>query len=268
MRKKRRTRSRAGLGAPWRSGFLVAAGALLAPWALACTPPPPRKPLEMEHIGTVRNEPRTPVDEDVDSGVTSPNSATPLPGRESACATGEIDDLAEALKRCESTMPRASELPTGLKDKLEVKVNAGTVSITPGGRVDLTVILRNKSSDTLPLFFSGDPAPRFDVEAVDARGKRVDLPPGKAPKVPARDAKGYRVTLSAGGTARLRLSWDAVKTKWAPERAKTWEGRGPPRAPAGNLPAGKYTLRIVIPLIGAFEKGELDVPKVSIEVGT
>jgi len=234
----------------------------------ACSPPPQRKPLEMEFIGTVRNEPRAPVSDDSDAGVTSPNSATPLPGRESPCASSELDDLAEALKRCESTLPRASELPTGLKEKLEVRVNAGTLSITPGGRVDLTVTFRNKSNDTLPLFFSGDPFPRFDVEAVDAKGRRVDLPPGKPPKMPARDTKGYRVTLSAGGTARLRLSWDAVKTKWAPERAKTWEGKGPPRAPAGNLPAGKYTLKLVIPLIGAFEKGELDPPKVAMEVGS
>ena len=41
-----------------------------------------------------------------------------------------------------------------------------------------------------------------------------------------------------------------------------------PQREAGPLAAGKYMLRVVLPLIGVFEKGELDVPKVPIEVGS
>ena len=76
------------------------------------------------------------------------------------------------------------------------------------------------------------------------------------------------MTLAPGGTARVKIPWDAVKTRWAPEKAKTWEGRGYPRLPAGPLAPGKYVLRVVIPLVGVFEKGELDVPKLPIEVGS
>jgi hypothetical protein len=111
--------------------------------------------------------------------------------------------------------------------------------------------------------------PRFDIEAVESKGRRVDLPTGKPPKTltaPAREVKAARVTLAPGETARVKIPWEAVKFRWAPERAKSWEGRGYPRAPAGPLGAGKYTLRVVLPLIGVFEKGELDVPKVAIDV--
>src|SRR5205823_934345 len=112
-------------------------------------------------------------------------------------------------------------------------------TITPGGRVDVTVTLRNKSNEPLTLWFSGDPTPRFEVEALDAKGKRVDVPSGKQPAwpkgtaPPSRDVKGSRYTLEKGGSARLKLLWDASKWKWAPERAKTWEGRGFPREKSG-----------------------------------
>jgi hypothetical protein len=79
--------------------------------------------------------------------------------------------------------------------------------------------------------------------------------------------KAARITLAPGGSARVKIAWDAVQTRWAPEKVKTWEGRGYPRVAAGPLPAGKYVLRVVIPLVGVFEKGELEVPKLPIEVG-
>jgi len=235
---------------------------------LACSAPAQRRPIEMQPIGTVKNEKRT-VDEPGDSPVTTPNSATPSAAKEAACNASDVEDLAEALRQCETAMPKAADLPTNLREKLEIRVNAGTLSITPGGRVDLTITLRNKSNEPLPLWFALDPMARFDTETLDAKGKRVDLPAGKPPKSPSPPSpKAARITLSAGGTARMKLAWDAVKTKFAPERAASWDRKGPPRAPAGNLPNGKYTLRVLIPLIGAFEKGELDPPKFPIEVGS
>ena len=234
-----------------------------------CEPPARRKPVEMAPIGTVPIATRTA--EEPDGGTTTtPNSGTPI-ARESPCTGGDFEALDDSLKQCDSAMPKAGEVPSGMRDKLEVRVSPSTPSTAPGGRVEVTVTFRNKSSEPLPLYFSGDPSPRFEIEAVDGRGKRADLPTGKPPKSPAmpsRDVKASRIVLTPGGTAKVRISWDAVKTRWAPEKVKGWEGRGYARAPSGPLATGKYTLRVVIPLIGVFEKGELDVPKLSMEVGS
>jgi hypothetical protein len=243
-------------------------GALLVS---ACSPSPRPKTIEMQPIGTVPDVPRAPED-DGEGDVTTPNSATPSPAKVAACTSTSFDDLEEALKGCEVSMPSSSELPR-VKGKLDVRVTASTPSTTPGGRVDLQIVFRNTSSEALPLIFTGDPAPRFDVEAVDAKGKRVDLPAGKQPGYPrgyippSREVKAYRVMLGGGGTARLKMAWDAVKTTWAPDKAESWEGRGFPRVPAGPLKKGTYTLRIVLPLVGVFEKNELGIPKVPTVVG-
>jgi len=235
---------------------------------VACPPPAQPKPLEMQPIGTVPIVDRTPKDDGSDSGVTAPNSATPIAQGE-ACSGGDLDPLDDVLRRCEAPMPKNAELPSGMKDKLEVRLTPSTTQITPGGRVDVTVVLHNKSNEPLPLWFSGDPTPRFEVEAFDAKGKRVDIPPGKQPPYPkgtappTREVKASKITLEKGGTARMKVPWDAVKTKWAPEKAKTWEGRGFPRVPSGPLPAGKYNLRVVLPILN-----DVDLPKLPIEVAT
>jgi hypothetical protein len=252
----------------------LASGALLLAHAvvtLGCAPPPQRKPLEMTPIGTVPNIPRK-AEESEGGATTTPNSGTPLSAtKESPCSGGDFDALDETLRQCDSGMPRAGEVPAGMRDRLEVRVTSSAISTPPGSRIEVTVTLRNKSSDPLPLFFSGDPAPHFEVDAFDAKGRRVDLPTSKQPKtpaVPARDVKASKVTLTPGGTARLRIPWEAVKMRWAPEKVKGWEGRGYPRVAAGGLPAGKYTLRAVLPLIGVFEKGDLEIPKLVIDVGS
>ncbi len=237
--------------------------------AAGCGPPKQRRPVEMAPIGTVPVVVRT--TEEPDGGTTTtPNSGGSLAAKEGPCSSDDFESLEDALKQCESKMPRTGEVPNGMRDRLEVRVTSGTPTIAPGGRADLSLTLKNKSNEPLPLYFTGDPTPRFEVEATDAKGKRVDLPPGKPPKTPtapARDVKAARITLAPGGSARVRIAWDAVKTRWAPEKVKTWEGRGYPRVSAGPLGAGKYTLRVVIPLVGVFEKGEIEVPKLPIEVG-
>jgi hypothetical protein len=226
-----------------------------------------RKPIEMEPIGTVKNVQRAPVEDNSDASVTSPNSGTPNPATQTACSGSDFESLDEALRQCEAPMPKAADAPA-LKDKLEVRVTASTTSTTPGGRVDLQVILRNKSDASVVVYFTGDPNPRFEVEASDAKGKRADLPKEKWPGYPkgfkpeAREAKAWKITLDKNGTARLKVTWDAVKTKWAPEKAKAWEGRGFPRSPAGGLAPGKYQLKVLLPVYG-----DVDVPKVAVDVG-
>lgn len=245
-----------------------AAVAALAVVLGGCAAPAQRRPIEMTPIGTVPDVERTVVE--LDGGTTTtPNSGTASPAKEAACTMNEIEALDQALRGCETPMPRAGDIPAGLADKLELSVTSSAPSTTPGGRIDVTLTLKNKSNDPLALYFSGDPKPRFEVEAFDAKGaRRVDLPTGKAPKTaypPARPAKASRITLMPGGTARMRVPWDAVKTRWAPEKVKTWEGRGPARTVLANLPYGKYLLRLALPLI-AFEKVEIELPKVGIEV--
>ncbi len=244
-----------------RKPRLLVAAALSLAFAgfAACEPGLQHKTLEMQPIGTVRNDPPPPPD------AVSPSSGTLT--KSDACTGLDFDPLDKALEPCEVPMPKPSELPSGLKDKLDVKVTPSTPQISGGGRVDLTVVVHNKSNEPVVLFFSGDPTPRFDVEAFDARGKRVDIPSGKQPPwpkgaaPPVREVKASRVTLEKNGSARMKVSWDAMKMKWAPDLAKTWDGRGYPRVPSGPLPKGKYALRVVLPLIT-----DVDAPKVAIEV--
>lgn len=241
--------------------------ACAASWLLAfsaCTTPLPRKQIEMESIGTVKNVPK-PIEDNSPGPTTSPNSGTANAAKEASCTMSEVENLEERLRTCDVPMPKANDVPP-IKDKLEVKVTASTPSTTPGGRVDLVLTLRNTTDNSLPLYFTGDPSPRFDVEAYDAKGRtRVDIPAGKFPGYPkgfkpeAREAKAARITLEKNGSARVKVPWDAVKMKWAPDKAKTWEGRGYPRTPAGPMPPGKYTLRVVMPVIGDVEAPKLEV---------
>ncbi len=220
----------------------------------------------MEPIGTVKDVPTRPAPDETEGSVTTPNSGTPMPGS-GPCAASDFDNLEEVLRQCEVPMPKSSDVPS-IKDKIEVTVTTSTPSTTPGGRIDVQVVLRNKTSEPVAIYFTGDPKPRFDLETLDAKGRRADLPATKWPGYPkgvkpeAREAKAARVTIDRRGTARIRLTWDAVRTKWAPERAKVWDGRGYPRMTAGPLGPGKYSLRVILPLLG-----DVDLPKVPVEVG-
>lgn len=243
--------------------WLMSLGGLLL--LFGCSSPRVPKPLEMEPIGTSRDIPTTPLDDDNDSDVTTPNSGTPSPGTTS-CSASEFENLEETLRFCEVPMPRASDVPS-VKDKLDVQAVANPPSTTPGGRLEVLVTFRNKSGEPLPLYFTGEPIPRFELEALDARGRRIDLPPGKWPGYPKgfkpepREAKAAKVTLEKNGVARVKLGWDAVKMKWAPDKAKVWEGSGYPRVPSGSLSKGKYVLRLVLPILG-----EIEAVKIPVEV--
>jgi hypothetical protein len=246
--------------------MIGAAVPLLFLFLMGCPQPYVPKKLEMEAIGTTKNVPTDTPDLSGDGGTVSPNSGTPNPdGVSSLCTGADFDDLGDTLKSCDTPMPKAADFAS-MKDKLEVKAT-GPSTTTPGGHVDVQVTLHNKSSEPLAVYFTGDPFPRFDVEATDAKGKRVDLPAGRWPGYPkgfkpeAREAKASRVTLAPNGSAKIRVSWDAVKVKWAPEKSKTWDGRGYPRVPTGPLGKGKYSLRVVLPILG-----DVDVPKVPIEI--
>jgi hypothetical protein len=199
-------------------------------------------------------------------------------GGKDECAGFEFADLTEALQKsaCEAPNAKPDDKPLDTKGKLDIAVQASSLKVSAGQHVDLLVTFTNKSKADIPLYFTVDPLPRFDVETYDAKNNRVDMPkkpppplePGVAPRVPG-EAKIAKVTLASNGTAKLRLGWDAVKMKWAPEKVKgTPPEKGYPRKADGPLPKGKYTLRVVMPLVGVVEgvEKEISAPKVPIEV--
>ena len=223
-----------------------------------------------------------------DAGALAAQTAAATDGRGAAAAKKEdiclgfsVSNLEELLSKQDCEVP--DKTPTSienpdLKGKLEVKLTASPTKVAPGGKVDLQVTYTNKTKENLTLYFRIDPVARFEVEAYDAKGKtRVDMPKGNPPPPPKgaaapppADQKVARITLTANGSASARVAWDATKMAWAPEKVRgTASEKGYPRKPAGPLPKGKYSVKLVSPLIGVFEGGEHEVsaPKVDIEVG-
>lgn len=197
-----------------------------------------------------------------------------------SCSGGDVDLMGALIQSaCEVPNAKAGDKPVDVKGRLDVKVATGSAKVAPGGKVDVVVTFTNKGKDPLPLDFILDPTPRFVIEAYNEKGtKRVDMPPGNPPPPPKGESEAApatqgtaRVTLTPNGVARVRLSWDAHKTRWAPEKFKgTPPEMGYPRSPAGPLPKGRYMLRVVTPLTNVAEGGEHDVsaPKAFVEVGS
>lgn len=192
--------------------------------------------------------------------------------------TGFELDLAASLMQaaCEVPNPKSDDKSLDTKGKLEVSLVASSAQVSPGGHADLTLTLTNKSNAPIALSFTLDPTPRFPTETYDAKNKRVDMPAGNPPKLPSgvapREATSHdtaRITLVPNGTAKTTVPWDAVKMKWAPDKLRgTPPEMGYPRAPAGPLPKGTYTVRVAMPLVLVFEGTEREVsaPKTTIVV--
>lgn len=196
------------------------------------------------------------------------------------CTGQDLNNLEELLNKSECEVadkkPESLENPD-MKGKLEVTVGASPTKVAPGGKVDLLVTFANKTKEPMALHFRIDPLARFETEAFDAKKKRADVPatpPPPPPKghsaPPPADQKVAKVTVGAGGKAIVRVPWDAVKMKWAPEKVRgTASEKGYPRVPNGPLAKGKYNVRVLTPLVGVFEGADHEVsgPKVDIEVG-
>lgn len=195
------------------------------------------------------------------------------------CNGFDIGNLEDLLTRSECEVPDAK--PDGVpamdpKGKLEVTASASPTTVAPGGKVDLLVTFANKTTSPLPLQFRIDPVARFETETYDAKGKRADMPAGKQPPAPKgytapppADQKVAKVVLAPNGTARVRVPWEAVKMRWAPEKLRgSAVEKGYPRVGAGPLRKGKYTVKLVTPLVGVSEGAEHEVsaPKVDVEV--
>jgi hypothetical protein len=198
-----------------------------------------------------------------------------------SCNGSTIPNLLAVVSQTSCEVPKATpdnEPQKDVKDLLEVKAAIDTPKVAPGSKANVTVTLHNKGKTDLPLDFVADPEPRFDLELYTMKGSRADNPPGAEPALPASvsdqgaaDKAISRVTLAPGGTATLSLPWEAVKYKWASaDRAKgALPGQHYPRDVAGPLAKGKYSLRVVMPLVGVAEGSEHEVsqPRVLVEVG-
>lgn len=195
------------------------------------------------------------------------------------CVGFDIGNLEDLLAKSDCEVPNAKpetlENPD-VKGKLEVTLASSPTKVAPGGKADLVVTFTNKTKDSMTLHFRIDPLARFETETYDAKKKRADMPPGNPPPPPKghsapppAEVKVAKVTVAANGSARVSVPWQAVKMKWAPDKVRgTAVEKGYPRVPAGPLPKGKYTVKVVTPLIGVFEGGDHEVssPSVDIEV--
>lgn len=210
-----------------------------------------------------------------DAGAEKPRTV-----RSDACLASDSANLEDLLAKVDCEVPdiKPDAVPTSdLKGKLEVAVTASPTKAKPGSKADLLVTFSNKTKEPLPLNFRLDPLARFETEAYDAKAKRVDMPAGTPPPAPKghtapppAEQKLGRIMLPAGGSVRVHVPWDAVKMKWAPEKVRgTAVEKGYPRSPAGPLPKGKYSVKVITPLVGVSEGGEHEVsaPRVDIEVG-
>ncbi len=191
------------------------------------------------------------------------------------CSGFEMD-LMGALNLSACEVDKSDVKPKDVKDTLVVTATADSARVAPGGHADIVVTFKNKGAVPISLDFVVDPTPRFSVETYNAKtNKRVDMPTVPEPKVPQGmervpgEAKTARVTLAANGIGTIHVPWDAVRTKWAPEKLKgTPPEMGYPRSPNGPLPKGKYNLRVVTPLTNVFEgiDHEVSAPRTTIEI--
>lgn len=211
-----------------------------------------------------------------DAGAVTETKAAP---KKDICVGSDLSNLEELLGKADCEVPGTkpeSVQAVDLKGKLEVTVTASPTKVAPGGKTDLLVTFANKSKEPLPLQFRLDPLARFETETYDAKTKRADMPPGKPPPPPKghtppppADQKVGMITLAPNGSARVHVPWEAVKMKWAPQKVRgTAVEKGYPRVAAGPVAKGKYTVKVITPLVGVSEGGEHEVtgPKVDIEV--
>lgn len=193
--------------------------------------------------------PRDPSEVGVNSAVSPEGAASTGAG----CAL-EGADLAEVFRAaCEAD--EGTSPPTAWKE-LEVSAQAAAGHVKAGASVDVEVTLRNRGAEPLSFALAGLAEPSFDLATADARGRRVDVPAGKTPKVKgAATLKTYVVTLAPGQAARGRATWEAAKMRWAPERAKEVGDHPFPRAAAGPLAPGRYVV-VVHPAFAAPPSGK------------
>jgi hypothetical protein len=197
-----------------------------------------------------------------------------------ACAGADVD-----LDALFSGRERASCVGRGLPEDaavdpsiadLTIAVSPERTSIRAGQRAELSVVLTNRGSTALTLWFIGDLG--LDPYVFAQSGARV-VPPEEAPPLPEecdrpetdRDVHFARVTLLPGGRAHGIARWDGHRAGWkAPWRedggvASATCSATHELSDAGPAAPGVYTLVVPVPLMGKDRMG--GPPRVEVEVG-
>ena len=267
----------ASVGVHAARALLVAAFAFSA--VSACGGSKPTPPKDGENAATDDSDGGAAASTDGTESPAPKGSADPVTGEKPAdtkpCEGFEID-LNKVLAQAACEAPYKDTDKAKDPKGLEVKVVPSSTRVQAGSKIDITIYFANKTKSTFPLNFTVDPEPRFDVEVYDKKtNKRVDAPVGMEPQLPssvsgapAPEKHTARATLVTNGTARVVIPWQAVKYKWAPaDKAKgAAPGRGYPKVAAGNLPKGKYMLKVMMPLVGVFEGLNREVSSQQVEI--
>ncbi len=252
---------------------LTATVALLLPIAILACGGGGKKPAKTSH-----DESAADAGSDDTSGFGGGTAGGDADGGSAGCTGFEEPKLDEALMKvaCEMKDTSASQGSVDVKDKLEIRVMPFPTKVVQSGIMEIVVSFVNKSKEPLTLYFQINPEPHFTVEAYDAKNKRVDIPGGNPPPFPkdmaqpvSAEPKIAKYTIAPNGNGKVKLNWTAAKMKWDPSKVKgAILDRGYPRTVAGPLPKGKYTLRVITPLVGVFEgvEHEVTAPKIQIEV--
>jgi hypothetical protein len=198
-------------------------------------------------------------------------------GKKDECSVFDEPNIEGVLLKSSCEVPAPTGQPPDTSKTLAVTVAVMPPHVAPGAHADVIVSFMNKSKAPMPLYFTIDPMPRFEIEVTNSKGARVDMPKSSPPPLPSGvaarepgEARTARIILAPNGTARMPMGWDAMKMKWAPEKLKgTPPEKGYPRAPAGPLPKGKYSLKVVTPLGYVFEgiDHEVSQPRTDVVVG-
>jgi hypothetical protein len=156
----------------------------------------------MVPIGTTTDAigPKRRGETDADGGVDD-TAIGPSRGAQDArdeCIAQTVEELSLAFAKtdCDAVPEPSFEL----SPKLKLRVTPASSTVSSGGRVELRVVITNDGAEKTPIFFRLDPKPRFEIEASDSRGKRVDIPTGKGKRPPQSEtAKRIgRITLLPG----------------------------------------------------------------------
>ena len=258
----------------------LAAAATLATLLTACGGSKPPPPKDGDNAATDESDGGSGNASGESTDTTAPKgSADPVTGEKppetKPCEGFEVD-LNKVLAQAACEVPYKDTDKAKDPKGLEIKVVPSSTRIQAGSKVDITIYFANKTKGAFPLNFTVDPEPRFEIEVYDKKSnKRVDAPAGMEPQLPssvsgapAPEKHTARATLVTMGTGRVVIPWQAVKYKWAPaDKAKgAAPGRGYPKVAAGNLPKGKYMLKVIMPLVGIFEGLNREVSSQQVEI--
>src|SRR5580658_4506821 len=157
----------------------------LVPAAVACGGPSSKTAADVDDDSNAKPAAdKTPAADDGGgaSATASAGPATGAPGsaddstgpKNDECTVFDEPNLEGVLLKSACEAPNPTGQPPDTSKTLVVKVTASPNVVAPGGHADVLVSYTNKSAASIPLYFTIDPMPRFEIETYTAKGNRVD----------------------------------------------------------------------------------------------